>query len=232
MLVSDFIKKLTNTSLRNLGIVNAAAPDTLSDEYRAEIIDYINSGLLELYNRFQLKVDFLFLELQEGRTRYQLTSEHCMADWHEPDWDKYIWKESTEKFTDDLVKVLLVRDHTGIEIPLNDPNFPLSVYTPEYNILEIPTHFPIQILTIDYQCRHKPVSSDTDEIILPDSLFSTLSYYVASMACTNMNSESGVQNAAKYMQLYTNSINSYSDLGTFEPKHTPAFKKFYMGGWI
>jgi hypothetical protein len=232
MQVSAFINKLTNTTLRNLGITESVTSRQLNDEYREEILEYINSGLLELYNKYQLKVDALFLELQEGRTRYPITSEHVMDNWHEPDREKYIWKNVEESFTDDLVKILLIRDHSGIEVPLNDPNNVLSIYTPEYNVLEVSSHFPIQFLTIDYQARHKPVSQDTDEISLPDSLYDCLAFYVAAHACANMNSEGAITNANKYAQLYSNAIQSFDSLGTFEPKHTPIFKKFYLGGWV
>ncbi len=232
MQVSAFINKLTNTSLRNLGITESVTSRTLNDEYRTEILDYINSGLLELYNKYQLKVDFLFLEIQSGKTRYSLTSDHAMTNWHEPEREKYLWKNTEEIFSDDLVKVLLIRDHSGVEIPLNDPNAVLSIFTPEYNVLEIPSHFPKQILTVDYQAKHKTVSEDTDEIVLPDSLYDSLSFYVAAQACANMNSEGSIANANKYAQLYSNSIQSFDSLGTLEPKHTPSFKKFYLGGWV
>lgn len=232
MLVSAFIQRLTNTTLRNLGITDSVVSRTLNPEYREEIISYINSGLLELYNKFQLKVDSLFIELQEGKTRYQISSDHNMDIWKEPDREKYIWKTTEDKFTDDLVKILLVRDHSAREIPLNDPNAVISVFTPEFNVIELPSHFPIQIISVDYQCKHKPVSKDTDEIVLPDSLYDCLAYYVAAQCCSNMNSESGINNATKYSQLYSNSIQSFDELGTLEPKHTPSFKKFYLGGWV
>ena len=232
MRVSAFINKLTNTTLRNLGITESVTSRALNSEYRDEIIEYINSGLLELYNKFQLKVDSLFIELQEGKTRYPLTSEHNMSNWHEPDREKYIWKTTSDSFTDDLVKVLGVFDHSGVEVPLNDPNALISVYTPEYNILQIPTHFPIQILSVSYQCRHAIVSNDDDEITLPDSLYDCLAYYVAAQATSNMNSEGGIQNATKYSQLYSNALNNFDELGTIEPKHTPSYNKFYLGGWV
>ena len=232
MLVSAFIQKLTNTTLRNLGITDSVVSRELNPEYRTEILEYINSGLLELYNKFQLKVDSIFLELQEGRTRYPITSEHAMTNWHEPDREKYIWKTTEGNFENDLVKILMVRDHTGIEIPLNDPNAVISVYTPQFNVIEIPSHFPIQIISIDYQAKHKPVSEDTDEIILPDSLYDCLAYYVAAQACSNMNSESSIGNATKYTQLYSGAIQAFDELGTIQPKHTPSFRKFYLGGWI
>lgn len=232
MLVSAFIQKLTNTTLRNLGITESVSSRELNPEYRTEIIEYINSGLLELYNKYQLKVDSFFIELQEAKTRYPLTSSHNMTNWHEPDREKYIWKTTEDSFNDDLVKVLLVRDHSGIEIPLNDPNALISVFTPEYNVLEIPTHFPIQIISVDYQAKHSPVSKDTDEIVLPDSLYDCLAYYVAAQACSNMNSESSIANATKYSQLYSNAIQAFDNLGTIEPKHTASYRKFYLGGWV
>lgn len=232
MLVSAFINKLTNTTLRNLGITDSVVSRTLNPEYREEIIDYINSGLLELYNRFQLKVDSLFIELQEGKTRYPLTSAHIMTNWHEPDREKYIWKTNEGNFTDDLVKVLLVRDHSCHEIPLNDPNAVISVFTPEFNVIEIPSHFPIQIISVDYQAKHPRVSNDDDEITLPDSLYDCLAYYVAAQATSNMNSEGSINNATKYSQFFNNAMQTFEELGTIEPKHTPSYRKFYLGGWV
>lgn len=232
MQVGQFITKLTNTTLRNLGVTKDVTSRELNPEYRAEIIDYINSGLMELYNKYQLKVDFLFLETQLGRTKYPLTSEHVMDNWHEPSYDKYLWKDSDPSFTEDIVKILLVRDHSGIEIPLNDPNDVLSVFTPEYNVLELPSHFPEQIITVDYQARHKPVREDIDEIELPVALLDPLSFYVASMAHSNMDGQTSVANAQKYAQLFSNAIQTFDELGTFQPKHTPTYRKFYLGGWV
>lgn len=231
MKVGAFIRKLSNTTLRNLGVTEGITQRTLNEEYREEIIEYINSGLLELFNKYQLKVDYIYLELQEGKTRYELTSEHDMANWHEPAREMYIWKDSIESFKDDLVKVLLIRDSYGYEIPLNDPNEVISVYTPEYNVLEVSAHLPAQVITVDYQAKHPVVSSDDDEIRLPDSLYDVLAYYVAMQACSNMNGESSIANATKYAQLYNNAIENFDTLGTFEPKHTATTKKFYMRGW-
>lgn len=231
MKLGAFLRKLSNTTLRNLGVTEGTAQRSLNDEYREEIIEYINAGLLELFNKYQLKVDAFFLELQEGKSRYELTSEHDMTNWHEPAREMYIWKDSVGSFKDDLVKVLLIRDNCGVEIPLNDPNNLFSIYTPEFNVLEVPVHFPRQVITVDYQAKHPIVSEDTDEIRLPDSLYDVLAYYVAMQACSNMNSESSVANANKYAQLYTNAIQNFDTLGTFEPKHTGSFSKFYSRGW-
>lgn len=231
MQLQKFLSKLTNTTLRNLGVSEGITEKTLNSEYRAEIIEYINSGLNELYNKFQLKVDYIFLELQEGKTRYPLTSAHDMTNWSAPARELYIWKDSEDSFKDDLVKVIMVRDHSGIEIPLNDPNELFSVYTPEFNVLEVPVHFPRQIITIDYQAKHPIVSEDTDEIQLPDGLYDVLAYFVAMQACSNMNSEGSVSNANKYAQLYENAITNFEALGTYEPKHRESYAKFYTRGW-
>ncbi len=231
MKVGAFINKLTNTTLRNLGITESVVSRKLNEEYREEIIDYINSGLLELYDKFQLKVDSFYLEVREGKTHYTLSSEHDLTNWHEPSQDLYIWKDTEGNFEDDLVKVLLIRDHSGREIPLNDPNDIFSIYTPEFNVLEIPVHFPSQIITVDYQAKHKTVSADTDDIVLPDSLYDVLSFYVAMQACSNMNSEGAIANANKYTQLYENAIQKFENLGTFEPRHKGSDRKFYLRGW-
>ena len=58
------------------------------------------------YKKFTLKIDSIWLDLHESRTRYLISNEHMMDNWLTPTYDKYLWKGYDEEFHNDLLKIV------------------------------------------------------------------------------------------------------------------------------
>jgi len=231
---------------------------------------YINEALTNLYSRFRLKIDELFLASTESRVDYPITSEHFMDYednfWGAPTYEKYLWKNEFKPWEDNLIQILDVYDHHGMKLPMNDFNNPMSVFTPEQHILSIPNHpcgeyaehvvydyindevkvihpsNPLEedinqrtinmVYTVVYQCNHTKITSDTDEIVLPQHLRGLLYSYVAYKIYNNMNTENSVSNAAKFFQEYQLGIQELTQESLIQPEHTLFNDKFSERGFI
>lgn len=185
---------------------------------------YLNDGLTRIYTTHRLKVDEVFLASYEGRSEYPITSEHFMAEMDafigSSSYEKYLYKRIDQPWQNDLIQILQVTDHLGQILPMNDSNDPRSVFTPQYNVLQIPIHpdrqyaqywdsnkgkmispsNPLEegydqrqhgmVYTVQYQCRHPEIVNQEDEVTLPDHLWDALYSYIAYKFYSAMNSDS------------------------------------------
>ncbi len=195
------------------------------------VVKFIQEGLDKLYARFYLRIEDVFLEIYEGRTNYAITSEHLMDKSLRVDTNKYLWKTDGDD-VDDLIKIIEVASTSGRKLPINDRSNPISVFTPFYNVLQIPTLVTTS-LDITYIAKHRQLSVDRleQEIELPNNLFPALFYYVAYQIHNNINTQESVSNAQKYLAMYTSAINDVVETDLANPMYATESQKFYNNGW-
>lgn len=101
-----------------------------------------------------------------------------------------------------------------------------------------PMGYPIEtrtlgmVYTVTYQCNHTKITKDDDSIVLPQHLVGVLHSYVAYKIFSNMNTESAVSNANKYLQDYQLSLQDLTAESLVQPEHTLFNNKFRNRGFV
>lgn len=230
MNLQDLLVRLAYGELNNL---SWSYNGTIKEDKIPYLIGFIKETLDKLYSKFYCKQDSILLEPVDGKTEYEITSDHLMDKDLTPTYDKYLFKPGDKPFNNDILRILRVITSTGIKLPINDPLEKYSVYTPFYNKLQCPKLEPNWELEIVYAAKHPELSyEDNTEIELPDFLIPALCAYVAYMVHSNMNTETAVANAQKYLSLYNSILAELIESDIVKmPKESDKFK-FLIRGWV
>lgn len=234
MKLSDILKLVLYKNVLNTCYVNKDTKQFNVDKLPA-IITFLNEGLLKLYSKFTLKTDSIFLEPQESRTKYPITKEHIIPDWGQSDYDHYLWKGYKEDFPNNLIKILDVYSEQGVKMPVNDTESYWSMYTPMYNVLEIPKRITDIQISIIYQASPDKIVYSTDndpEIEIPDLLVEPLVAYTNYLIFASIGSQGAMQQAQLFMRQYQTAIDELVESDAINPVYSTQSNKFYKRGWI
>lgn len=161
----------------------------------AKLARHIRSALTSLHTRFDLRQEELVIQQYDNITDYVIKEKYgVLSGSAEP--VKYILETTNNRFYDGkLIKVEEVYNEDGDALPLNIPGDDESLYTPSYNILQIPYPVATNVCSVIYRADHDPFTvdattdPDTIEISLPEYLLLPLSYFVASRMVNPINQE-------------------------------------------
>lgn len=232
MKVSDLFQRLSYGVFSNLSLGNDGAGDIAANK-KPKVVMYLNEALLQIYSRFVLKEDDLLIE-QDGAIRfYQLTVEHASTN-TESDAQKYIIDSELKPFTGDLIKVLEVRDQSGCALPLNDPEAPYSVFTPEPNVVQIPSPVTGMPFGVSYQARHVEIglSDYAAEIHIPITLESALISYIAYLNYRDLNTQEATAKSAEHLAMYEASCGQVEENDLVNSSYAFTNTRFNKGGWV
>lgn len=234
MNVIECLDKLARGKLSNLSICSGGK---IKEEYQQKVIDAINEGLDRIHTVLPLKEKSLIIEMTESRTEYPLTSEHSLRNETGSIYDSYdLYIRDTDfyPFQDDILCIVEVWDDLDRKRPINDPENPLSVFTPEHNTLNVNFTNDARVLNVIYRAKHRLLTLDSleDTIELPTNLYGALLSFVASVIHSDMNTETAVANSQKYYAEYQNIINEVITQGTINPDKLVLDKKFIKRGWV
>ena len=203
MNLNDLFQDLALGELSNLAM---SENGTIVAEKRPHVTNYTNEGLLALCSRFILIERDMLIEMREAKTNYHLLRRYAMSQYGEenpPDrFDlPYIIDTVGEPFQEDVIKILSVYNSFGMKIPLNDLDNPMSVFSPQSTVLQIPYPIAGQAVTLEYLARHKTMSHcDCDEQIeLPEVLHRALRAYIASKVFMHMNTQENTAKGQEHM---------------------------------
>lgn len=215
---------------------------TIKPQYEEYIVQFIKDALNVIYARLQLKKEAVFLETVEGKLEYKISNENIMTSPDlEPDYDHYLWLPNKDKFDSDILKIIGVLDHAGKRLPINDIYIKHAVFTPIFNVLQLPALVVAahKKFEVHLAMAHSDfVNGDSSEIELPSTLIPAVRAYVAYLVHSNMNTENSVSNAQKYLQQYNLVIQEVTPNGAevtsyITPGHLHgAGFKFETRGWI
>lgn len=235
MTLEECLKRLARGKLSNLAV---AQNGEIRDEAKKKVIDAVNEAITRLYTSFVIKEKSLVVEVYEGRTEYELTSDHSFLKW-DPDsiyspFDFYIRDTKEYPFEDDILQIMEVWDDLDRLRPLNDPDSPLAVFTPRPNWISLYFSTQGRVLNIVYRAKHKLLTEDnlTEKIELPTNLLGALLSYTAYLIHEDMNGENAVQNSQKYFAEYQTIVNEVIQNGTITPDKLVSDKKFTRRGWV
>ena len=190
MNVQGIFSQLSTGHLSNLSISGEGSGEIVPSG-RLKMTNYLNASLRKLHSRFLLREKELILQMELGRTKYALHSQHGAA--HKllnptSTYPVYIL-DTLSPYQNDLIKVLEVFDIAGQKIPLNDTEHPSSVFTPRFNMLQVPESVERGSLSILYQAGHEPIEVGALEaaVDIPEALLGALQFDIASQVFTHMN---------------------------------------------
>lgn len=206
MNLSDLCKRLANGRLSNLALVETVSNVRIIKETeRSKVIDAINEALIRLYTRYILKEKDVVIALRDHIITYRLNSLYSESLYPTVGVEiPYILDLPGDVFCDDVIKILEVYDHDGCLLPLNDTGNSCSVFSPQYDTIQVPEPETGKLINVVYQAKHKvlTVADPLEEIILPDTLYGALEAYVAYLIFADINTDDAKIRSDKQLLLY------------------------------
>lgn len=136
------------------------------------VIGFMNLGILELYKRFQLKVEEYVITLVEGQDIYSMPSNYM--------WIVAAYGEVDIRSTE-----------TVNELPINEEDNPLSINTVGWNKVQIPVSVAGAYVSIIYVAQPETYEMSDIEVDLPPQMIDALLAFIGYKA--NAAIDSGVQ---------------------------------------
>lgn len=238
MTLLDILKDLTYGELADLhigGLIPGESDNEPDPHQYEQIIGYINMGLNELYKRFLLKTREIYVEQRAEVALYKLHSDYSFVNTASaiPEADRYIIDSVDAPFLDDILKIEEIYDEEGNKLPMNDYTEDLSVFTPSFNVIQVPYPQDNVTIAVQYRATHPKVVADVNseadqiEIELPNSLRDALLYFVGSRAHRATHTEK----SADYWQMYKKACDDV-DMYGLEVQGEPGDWRFDDKGWI
>jgi len=183
MLLSDIFTVLSNGELSNMDIGGRINGGILAENY-PQIISHINSGVKELHNKFPLKLKELIVQLNTGQEVYLLTNDYAVTNPNLTVFNKYILDTVGSPFTNDIISIQQVFDNIGTEYPINNYSEPTSIFTPEYNKINVPSSLLLTLISIIYRAAPEVIPSVVLDptivtVDLPDHFLDAICSFVA-----------------------------------------------------
>lgn len=147
------------------------------------IINHINIGLVNLYTRFNLHMGEIQIQQYAHIQRYKLNKAYAQSNAESAISAKYLIDTDDEPFNDNVLVVTNVYDELGCELPLNDSAYENSVYTPSYNVIQVPCPDDENAMTVIYRAGPDLLEVDgcnlEQDVPVPIQLLEALLYFVA-----------------------------------------------------
>jgi hypothetical protein len=192
-------------SLENLG---GNIDDGVTSNNTHSIINYINLGLIDLYKRFNLSIKEIHLQQFAQIQKYTLSSKYALSNL-QSEHVKYIIDTLDAPFKNDILLITNVYNEIGCELPLNDSNKEGSVFTPKYNVIQIPCPKDENSTIITYRASPELLVCNCDftqEVEIPYTFLECLLFFVASRFKASRPNQESLIESNNYAQKYQASI--------------------------
>lgn len=236
MNVQDCLNRLALAELNNSVY---SIDGVITETQKKTVIAFMNEALYRLYARFLLSEQNVFIECRENITKYYLTKEHLMSPTDFIDCsleeinDKYLYDSPEDPFSGNVLKILDVIGSDGYRYPLNNPTATFSLFTPAYNVLQVPQPSCGEVLSVSFQARHEELSADRldQEVKLPEALLGAFYAYVAYIAYTALQTEISMASAQKYYAQYKALVDEVYATDAVNDSISCSNVRFYKNGW-
>jgi hypothetical protein len=233
--ISDLFADLSYGELSSLAL-SEEGTGLITDAGKERIIRFANDGLIKLYSRFVLSEKDVLIQMIDGQQTYWLLQKYAQSQAaSNPNTTSYIMDMGglDDLFLEDVIKILNVFDSYGRELPLNDEGDPLSVFTPQGNMLQVPTPIGGKLLSIAYQAKHVPLTlADlTQVIVLPDVLVPALRNWIAYRAYGQIKTQESMANAQDHLNQYEACCNEVVSLDLVGTSLSTTNERFERNGW-
>ena len=243
MLLAEIFDYLNYGELSQLGLGNENRTGLSQDNYSA-LTSHLNLGLTELYKRFPLRKGTINIQRDPTILEYKIAAKYSTVTGIVGASTPILYLIDTlaKPFTNRLVKIeRITTDNTEVigDVPLNDVNEELSIFTPEYNIITVPAITGLtELLTIHYRAAPERINLDGDydpetlEIPIPESLAEPLLFYMASRAHGSISSIDGnMSEATMYLSKFEASVLKAKEEGVVENTNRTNIKPI-VNGWV
>lgn len=180
MLLSDYLNDLSAGPLSGINLGNNDETG-LTPYNRNKIVNYINTGLVDIYTRFPIKSREVIIRQYTAISMYHLSRKYAQTNTESDVPYKYIEDTTAAPFTDRVLKIDRVFSGDGCEHSINKDNDCNSVFTPSVDVLQIPFSEHPNITSVIYRAAPDRLEANCDteqEIELPMALINALTYYV------------------------------------------------------
>lgn len=206
MKLSEIFNQLTFGELKQLGIGGFEQGAIQPASYR-EVVNHINLAMLNLYTRFPIKENFIYLRTQADKFVYQLVPANAVSS---NPTSGFILDSVAAPFTGDILRVGSMYDEDGNELDVNDENAEKSIYTNAYDSIQIPYATGDELITITYRAKSKVITVpqavatlDINQTVdLPEVLLEPLLVYVEYRVHKARGGEAGIAQANIAKQHY------------------------------
>lgn len=237
MEISELFQQLSVGELSNLAISDDGQ-GYIREEARLKILIHCNEALLRLYTRFLLKESEVTLITFPNITNYFLLKKYGISQKNTEKGPFYIMDKYDEPFSEDVIKVLYAVDKFGNTIPLNSELEPFSIFTPQFNIVQVPYPERIDRFSLVYQASHPVLTtsdlagSDAKKIELPPALHGALRAYIAYCVFSNMNTQESSQKAQEHLGFFEGICEEVSSKNIAGADLSETSSKFEKRGWV
>lgn len=155
MNLENLYQTLSYGQLSNLAI-SGDGSGTIIESGQPKIVIAANEALKRLYSKFNLLEKDVLIEQASHITNYHLDKRFAESS-YDPDKVNfpYIKDLFNETFEDDVIRITGVfNSHNNYPLPLNDDEAEWSLFTPRYNILQVPKPQDKVSLSVMYQAKH------------------------------------------------------------------------------
>lgn len=234
MLLQEIFDYLTYGELANFS-VGGIDLGGIQPYDQPKIITNLNLGLVELYKRFPLVTDQLYLQQFEHISTYKLHSDYAQSNTASTQPYKYIADTVWEPFTDNILKIDGVFNEAGDEYPINEKYEAYSVFTPSYNILQIPFSQANNTLSVVFRAGPKKlpivgVDPTQVDVPIPDQLLEALVTFIVyklhTSKGTGQTSDAGI-----YYNKFERTVALVKDLG-LEIEENDINERLTYEGWV
>jgi hypothetical protein len=247
MKLKEVFDQLTYGELSQIFIGGGTAGEIRQADY-GKVVAHINLGLTAIYKRFHLKEGRFVVELQDGLTTYQLSSQYCQSNTRSRQVVKYI-DDTAFPFADTLLKVEHVFAESGFEFSVNNPVDKLSINTPSQRVLTVPAEIVAQdpslvdelktsTLEVVFRANHKKiVVEDNDiepeeyELELPETHLEPLLFFVASRVHTPAGVGGEDNTGNMYYQRYELACQALENQN-FQIDKGAQYNRLEKNGWV
>lgn len=222
MNLADVFTALTYGELKSLALGNfcaedfESAPDPL---HYAQVMSHIQLGLTELFTRFLLRTDILYVQQYEQIEIYSLTWPYCATNVASTQPYKYVLDSAESPFQDNVLKIEECYNEIGEPLLLNESTKneageETSLFTPSFNTIQVPTAVSVNVMEVMYRANHprlvwtKGIDPATVEIDLPWGLLEALLHYVGMRAYSGINTDNNSA-AGLYWKKFEDSCERY-----------------------
>lgn len=207
MLVSEFIKEFSKTTIRNSSLVDLTQPYYIKANELDTVLFYINNSLSYFYNRFNLLYKQCIIQYDESILEYVLESKYTLTSGSES--ILYIQDTVNNPFYPYILKIERVYAENGCLLALNDLHDCNSVFTIGYKGLQIPTGTDGQLFNVLYKANHVLITESnftTEELILSPILIEAFKCYMAYNLFSNILGSENINESSKFYAQYNSKI--------------------------
>lgn len=233
MLLSELYNQLSLGELSNLSMGNNGSGE-VKPTAKPAIVMHANEALLRLHSKFILKEKNLILGLLDHISTYKLQQAYTVSAGAEGN-SRYILDTVDDPFTGDIVRILEAQDSSGVDLNLNNDSDPLSLYTPQSEIIQVPNPKAGRAISLSYQAYHAELVHDDNadpEIEIPELLEGALKAYIGYKIFSNMQTQAAVARANDLRGLYEFTCNEVIEKDLISESRSAVTNKFHENGWI